>query len=366
MHPKVLFIVVQLNVGGIETYLLRFLKFFNQKISSTVLCKRGIEGSLMEEYKKYGCEVELRTIGYYSIKSWIKFYRYLKKEQFDTICDFTGDFAGVALLIAKLVGVNNRIVFYRGSSYQFKSTFLKTVYARISNFLVKNMSTKILSNSIAAFNTFFPKRNKNDEKYQIIYNGIYLGKKTKSQENLRKHYTIPHNAFVVGHVGRFANAKNHKTIIEVANVLCKKYDDIYFHLCGKGVGEGLKSLIEEYNLQNRIITPGVCNNIIEHYQIMNMYIFPSFNEGQPNALLEALIMGLPVVASNIPSIIESVPQELKSILFSPMETESFVNSIEHIKKGNYSYNVEEVQSWAKKKYNPDTRFKDFLQTLVIK
>ena len=50
---------------------------------------------------------------------------------------------------------------------------------------------------------------------------------------------------------------------------------------------------------------------------MDVFIFPSYNEGQPNALIEATITGLPIVASNIPSIKETVSEEMNQVLFPP-------------------------------------------------
>ena len=364
MNPKILYIVVGLNVGGIETYLLRFLRFNKNNQRPYVLCKSGEIGSLIPEYEKTGAKIKLQFFGFISFRSWYRFYQYIQKEQFDSVCDFTGDFSGIPLLIAKLAGIKNRIVFYRESQYQFKPNMFKLAYVRMSNFFVKKIATKILSNSETAFKTFHPKRKIKDKRFQVIYNGINYNNSEDKEDELREKYGIPKNAFLIGHVGRFSPAKNHNTIVEVAKILCKKYEDVYFYLCGKGVEEGLKSRILEFGLQNRIITPGVCNNIFSHHSIMDLFLFPSTNEGQPNALLEAMISGLPIVSSNIPSILESVPNILKPHLIDPHDINSFTISIEKIKEGNITYNKEKIRSWAKEKFDPTLRFNEFYQSLT--
>ena len=102
---KVLFVVISLELGGTENYLLRFLDFTkNKKIKPVVLCKRGVTGSLEKKYLALGVRlIKMRVNNLPSI-SWIRFYNFLKNEKIDTVCDFTGNFAGITLAISRFVG----------------------------------------------------------------------------------------------------------------------------------------------------------------------------------------------------------------------------------------------------------------------
>src|SRR5690606_19315167 len=157
------------------------------------------------------------------------------KNRTNTVCDFTGNFAGLVLFTAKLANVNKRVSFYRGSTNHFKESKLRLLYNHFVKKMTFHFGTDILSNSKAAFDFFFPNHWQNDRRFKVIYNGINPELFLSERENLRKEFNIPENAFVVGHTGRFNNAKNHKTILKVAIELSERFSDIYFLLCGNGV-----------------------------------------------------------------------------------------------------------------------------------
>jgi len=364
---KTLFLISSLNVGGIENYLLRFLSYYKSKFIPIVICKHGYSGILENKYKDQGVEIIPLRLGYFSLFNFFRFYRFLKTNSFVSICDFTGDFGGIPLFIAKCSGIKNRIVFYRGSRYQFKTNFLKWIYIKTIKFLLKSSATRILSNSEAAFNYFHSGWKNEKTKFRVIYNGIPEIKiRNFDKKEIKSYFNIPNNSFVVGHIGSFREAKNQKVIIEVADILRKKYNDIYFLLCGVGLKEGFGREIFKRNLDRYVITPGNQDNIWEVLQIFDIFFLPSLNEGQPNALLEAMIAGIPVIASNINSIKESVNNEVLRNLKPPDDVGGFISLIEDIKKNGVRYNLEKVKIWSMDRYDANKRFLEFYQELINK
>lgn len=358
---KIIFFVTSLNSGGIENYLLRFLRRYEDEIKATVYCKGGEFGELEEQYEnirsvkliknKLGCSL--------SSLSHIKLRNYLFKEKFDVVCDFTGNFAGPVLKEASRAGVNNRIAFYRGSTNRFKETMLKKMYNLYANFLVKKYATSILSNSKAAFNFFF---NKKDDRFQVIYNGVshsdFFVKETKTQ--IRQEFNIPDDAYVIGHTGRVHFSKNHTILVAIAEILCSKYQNVHFIFCGKNT-ETLKDKIK-ITIRDRVHLLGYRSDIPRVLKSFDVFLFPSITEGQPNALIEAMLSGLPIVASNIEPIKETVPPTHWHYLFSPMDATVFINAIEEL------YHGEKIQpqlkSWATVNFNPDILFEKFYKVLI--
>ena len=259
---SVVFFVNDLNSGGIENYLLRFLNYFDGKIKPTVVCKSGNFGELEEQYVKIkNIDLVMLKIGYIDPAKIIELYGFLKARNFDTVVDFTGNFAAFPLLVAKLVGINNRIAFYRGASNHFEKSKLKNIYNSFINRLVNQNATSILSNSKAALKFFF--KNSDDQRFQVIYNGIDADKFFNSKfKDLRVDLEIPSGAFVISHVGRFAEAKNHKAIIETAISLCVTNKNVCFILCGKGVDSQFKDLITKEKLNTQIKLLGYRNDVI--------------------------------------------------------------------------------------------------------
>jgi len=359
---KVAFFVNDLNSGGIENYLLRFLQYYDGKIIPIVICKSGEFGHLEEKYRAIDqiSLVKLK-IGYLDFKAYLNLFKYLKQLNPDTVVDFTGNFAGFPLLVSKSAKISNRIVFYRGATNHFKESYFKKRYNDFLNLLIQKNATRILSNSKAALKFFFS--NQEDSRFEVIYNGIDAETFLKSRQDLRNELGIPSTGFVVSHIGRYTEAKNHKTIIEVAVELCRKNKDIYFIMCGKDVDTTYSKRVVDEKLQNQIKTLGYRTDVVNILNTSNLFYFPSLTEGQPNALLEALIAGLPFVASDIDPIKETIPAELHYLLVKPNDVSGAVKLIEQIVDDQVLQMKLDLSLWAKKNYSHQELFDKFYNKL---
>ncbi|WP_282018055.1 glycosyltransferase [Salegentibacter mishustinae] len=358
---KVAFLVTGLNSGGLENYLLRFLSFYEEGIDATVICKGGYIGDLRKDFEALGVNIISIKIGYFNPIKFNALYQVLKEGDFDSVCDFTGNFATVPLYLANLAGIKKRIAFHRGSNNRFKETPVKKLYNGFINKRIPYVATGVLANSKTGMDFFHKGVWENDPKFEVIYNGINSSQFLNSNKDLREELQIPLDAFVVGHVGRYNEAKNHDTIIEVAIALCKKHPDIYFLLCGKDVDGALIPLVEKEGLKRQMKLLGYRPDVIKVLNTLDCFYFPSINEGQPNALIEAMIAGLPFVASNIGPIKETVPKELHLFLVSPLDSDLASERILEIK--DRKNNKFEVKHWALKHFSAKKWFDKFYSKL---
>lgn len=327
-NRNIVFFVTRLDSGGIENYLLRFLSVKHSHFRNVfVWCKSGSDGQLDAEYLKLdNVSLVKKKFGYFGISSYKALKEFLVTENVDTVCDFSGNFSGRVLSTARKAGVPIRISAYRGSSNHFKDDFPRRLYNRWVRKLTLKNSTRIVSNSEAAFNFFFPGEWKDKERFSVIYNGVNPESFVNETENLRKSLHISDDAFVVGHTGRFNEAKNHSTILAVAQRLIEKYPDIYFILCGNGVQKNSESILKEKGLQDRVLVFENRSDIPAFLNTLDCYFFPSVTEGQPNALIEAMVMGLPFVASDIAPIRETVGDGYP--LYPPLDVDALADAIE--------------------------------------
>lgn len=327
---KVCFLVPGLNVGGIENHLLRFLEYLQKPDIITVLVRDEQKGELWNDFQKTGVNIRLQGVGFINPVRCLKLYFYFRKQQFYTVCDFNGNFAGIVMLIAKMAGVGNRITFYRRSSDAFQPTWVKAKYNKMVNRLVYNYATKILSNSQYAIDFFFPYKSVTDKRFRVLRNGIDINsfdiKETK--EEARRTLNLPTDKFIIGHVGRWDPSKNHETIFEVARKLKGRgYKLLFLFIGGETNSSKFLKKVEDYNIEDICFCLGLQKRLSLWYKVMDLFYFPSVTEGLPNALLEAMVAGVPVLASNIPPIKECFDQHRQDHLIEPTDVDTAVNII---------------------------------------
>ena len=358
------FVVVSLESGGTENYLLRFLKYLLEEepnLNITIICKGGKTGSLLDEFKKLGVTIDVFKLGYLNYKN-IKLFKTKLSANFDMVCDLTGNFAGISMLLAKINKVPTRIAFYRASTNHFKPSTFNLIYNKLMNRLVKKNSTAILSNSLAAFDYFHSSIYKNDDRFKVIKNGVNTSifSMQLDQSIVRKKYKLPLDSYIVGHVGRLNSAKNFETIFKVAQILKDETINgkkIKFVFCGRETdSKKFQGKLIEHKIEECCISLGQQSEVNEVLQCYDLFYFPSITEGQPNALIEALISGLPFVASNIDAIKESIPANAHECLVPPLNiTKSSEKILETIKNNNPI----NLKDWAINEYQAERRFKEF-------
>lgn len=361
---KTVFVVTTLDSGGIENYLLRFLRYYEGKIKPVVICRGNYFGELEKEYRKIeNIELIKINLSRFKFKSFYNFYLLLKNSNADSFVDFTGSYAGITIMLANISGIKIRNLFYRGSSHDFKTNFFKVLYVDMLKKIAFFNSTKILSNSIAALDFYFPNRSKKNIKYKVIYNGIDYNKLNSIKYN-KIDFGIPEDSFVIGHTGRYNYAKNHDCILKVAEILCSKYNNIYFILCGKNTDIYLDNFVLENKiLEGKVKILGYRPDVSSILTIFDIYFFPSITEGQPNSLIEAMVAGLPIVASNIKPILETTPEIIHGELISPLDVISFSNRLEEYYLSVEKRNKANFSCWARNNFSPSVKFEEFYKEL---
>lgn len=108
---------------------------------------------------------------------------------------------------------------------------------------------------------------------------------------------------VIGHVGRFTFAKNHKFLIELFSQIVKKKDAVLM-LVGDGeLNEQIHQWVNDYGVADKVVFIGKVTNPEMYYRLSNVIVIPSIFEGLSLSTIESQIAGTPVVAS------EAIPEE---------------------------------------------------------
>jgi glycosyltransferase involved in cell wall biosynthesis len=120
--------------------------------------------------------------------------------------------------------------------------------------------------------------------------------------------------FLVGHIGALDDKhKGQSIIIELAKRVEKDYPQIHFLLVGGGKDEAmLKDMAKELT---NVTFEGFVTNVNDYIASLDLFIFPSRNEGLGSILLDVMNHNIPIVASNVGGIIDIIENNVNGILF---------------------------------------------------
>lgn len=155
----------------------------------------------------------------------------------------------------------------------------------------------------------------------VIYNSVdrnALASTDEQVSQLKVELGLPTNAFVYLNVGRLDPQKNHRTLFEAFSQAAIEATNAILLVAGVGhLDTELKRLSSMLNLNEKIIFLGRRNDIGTLLGLADVFVFPSFFEGLPVALVEAMYKALPCIASRIPVFEEILKDNESAMLVNP-------------------------------------------------
>lgn len=296
---RVLFVVSGLiNCGGIESFCKTIVpQIDHEKYQIDFLINSPYIGESEKMFEELGCK--MFHINSTSFKARVK----ERKEWFrnnaanyDIVHIHTVlATAGHTAKVAKKYGAKH-IIMHSHTSHNYEGTKLKNL---LTKGMIKRHSDTMIGCSHTANSFMYGKTNK---KAIVLYNPIDMAKfifNSQVREQVRKQLNIE-DKFVVGHVGRFAAAKNHEYLLKVFKEIKRLNKESKLLLVGDGeLREAIIAKINELELKDDVILLGARNNVSDYMNAMDCLIFPSKYEGLTIVLIEAQVNGLPILASNL-------------------------------------------------------------------
>lgn len=138
-------------------------------------------------------------------------------------------------------------------------------------------------------------------KTKTLHNPVHVRKyqeKRKCKKKKRSELGIPQNSYVIGHIGRFEEQKNHEFLIDIFHEVFEKNSRAFLLMVGDGSRKGIiRKKVIDCGLDRNVMILSNRSDIAEILSVMDCFVFPSVFEGFGIALLEAQAAGLPCVVS---------------------------------------------------------------------
>jgi glycosyltransferase involved in cell wall biosynthesis len=169
----------------------------------------------------------------------------------------------------------------------------------------------------------------------VIYNGVDTTKfyRSGNKEEDRKLLGLPPQARIISFVGRCVADKGIFELFDAFVRIEKNFKDLFLLIVGEGEARNaIAKRIEEYGLEDKVLLQGAAphEKIPSYLSASNIFVLPSYSEGVPNVIYEAMACGLPVVATRVGGIPEVLSDGREGLLCSPRssrEIEACLNRV---------------------------------------
>jgi len=278
----------------------------------------------------------------YSI--WVIFW-FLRREKFDLVHVHTPVAALLGRIAARLCGVS--LVVYTAHGFYFHDdmpSIKRAFFAGLERFAGRFTDLLFTQSSedekAAVAERIMPK-----DRVFTIGNGVDVNRFNtggdlvgKDSGSIRNEFGISDDHFVIGMVGRQVQEKGILELLEAARILVDKYDDISFILVGDRLNSDHAASVEaainqtKAALGERLILTGMRSDTPELLSAMDLFTLPSWREGMPRTIIEAMMMALPVVATNIRGSREEVVDGETGLLVPLRDPHALTKAIEQLYK----------------------------------
>jgi glycosyltransferase involved in cell wall biosynthesis len=325
---KVLYVFAALPVGGAEELLYNQVAGLDKNLFTPLVCVISEKGPIGELIEKLGIPV----IPLHRMKSnrfdWKiirDIYRIIKRENIDLVHTQLYDgnkYGRLAAFLAKVPGIV--------SSYLNVYSRRRIKYHLI-NWALSFTNHRIIACSQAVKESAVHYDRISPDKFVVIYNCIDPSKFKRDSDTLkiREKFGVRPDDFLLGVIARLEEQKGHIYLLEALGQLIPKYPRIKCLVIGDGkLRHSLEKKTEQMGLSSSILFVGTQKPTTPILNILDLFLLPSLWEGLSLAMLEAMAMGTPVLATAVGGAAEIIRSGENGILIPPRDVAGLVSSIQ--------------------------------------
>ena len=136
---------------------------------------------------------------------------------------------------------------------------------------------------------------------------------------------------IIGCVGRFVELKRYNDVLEAARILLMKRKDLHFVLVGgRGDIEKMKCLAEDINIHEHVTFTGEVKDVLSYMKGFDIFLHASSSEGLSNVIMEAMLLGKPIIATNVGGTSDLIIDTMNGILIPPFRPDRIVESVNRL------------------------------------
>ena len=300
---RVLQCIGSLGFGGSQTFVMSLYRAIDRsKVQfDFVVFPENIKG-FYEEVEQLGGKVYVcprfsakNCVAF--VKWWHRFFK--EHKEYSVIHGHVRSVAAIYLKIAKKYGLKTIVHSHSTSNGKGLGALVKKLFQKP----LRKHADYLFSCSDYAGKWLYGEDALTLPQYKMIPNCVSCERfayRETARREYRQRYGIPENAFVLGHIGRFREVKNHVFLVEVFDRLLARCPDARLLLVGDGeLREQTENICREKGFLDKVCFTGNQANTEDYYAMMDVFILPSLWEGLPVCVVEAQASGLPCLITDV-------------------------------------------------------------------
>lgn len=326
-RPLVAHIIDRLPPDGAERLLVDLLRNRSADFDHVVLCL--IEGGhLAAEVTAMG--IPIVTFGYQGWKDWtilLRLYRWLAAQRPAVVHThlFSADLWGrTAAYLAGVPAIFSTI---------HSTNAWKTPLHRFCDWILAHFSTRLIACSPQVAKVLAERDHIPTDRIVTVANGIDLARfRNTVPLDLAAEFGVTADTVRLAMVGRLEPVKGHLDLLPVLAQLRQEGNDNFRLLV---VGEGplrptIEDMIQDLALEDIVTLIGLRKDVPRILAAIDILIMPSRWEGLPIALLEAMVMGRPVLAAAVGGIPDVITDGVTGCLYPPGNSQFLATSLRRL------------------------------------
>jgi glycosyltransferase involved in cell wall biosynthesis len=306
-QTRILHVVGSLTTGGIETWLLNVLRIIDRDRYRLDFLVHSDEAATYDDaVRAMGSDIHICAHTKQPIRYSRTFKEILREyEPYDVVHSHVDRYSGFVMRLSAESRVPTRIAHSHLDSAGVNAVagVKRKSYLALMHRWINRFSTDGLAVSEAAGRAMYERDWGVDPRFRKLYCGIDTlpFHNAVDRRELRAELGLPADAFVLGHVGRFREQKNHTFLLDIANEVIRRDSNVFLLLIGEGeLRPAVEERVRQLGLEDRVIFAGRRDDVAHLLMgAVDVFVFPSNFEGLGLALVEAQAAGLPCVVSDV-------------------------------------------------------------------
>lgn len=338
---RILFFVSSLRRGGAENHLLNLCRYLERSSIKTVVCtlstrEDGLETAFLAESISL-CRLPMTSLRDLARPRIIRSLRRIVRSFRPHVIHAHLYHAEVVSALGSLFAAAPLVVTRHSTGLEFggERRFLSRFAGRRVDTIVA-VSSEAAAEAVAMGHP--------EGRIVVVPNGIDTGRFRPPEEHerderrrlfLRELFpeVDPSSCFLVGSAGGLKSVKNFPLFIRMASRVVEGRQPadppVRFVVLGEGSErDALESYAAHLGVTTFLAMPGHCENPEEVYGLFDIFVLPSFREGVPMVLLEAMASGIPCIASDVGGVHDVIGDA--GISVASGDVDGFVNAVEEL------------------------------------